>query len=289
MGASSPRKGFSPEPTQTIYNKHGDLMIANYHTHTYRCHHATGTEEEYIKTAINGGIKYMGFSDHIPCTNPDGSESRYRVYMDDRFNYSRKVLSLKEKYKDKIDIKLGYEAEYLPWAFDKMLEVCEETDAEYLILGQHIIGDEKGKEYVSILNSDSEEKLEDYVRLVTEGMRTGYFSYVAHPDVINFTGDKEIYLKHMRKICDASLETDVPLELNFLGIRDERIYPNSDFWELVGEVGCDVVYGFDAHSVKSAYDGESLKKAEEMREKYGLNVLEIPPIRDIRKMATKNS
>ena len=93
----------------------------------------------------------------------------------------------------------------------------------------------------------------------------------------------------MGKICEASLETGVPLELNFLGIRDGRIYPNQEFWKLVGEMGCNVVYGFDAHETKAAYDGESLEKAEKMREKYGLKVLEIPPIRDIRKMTTKNA
>ena len=265
-------------------------MIANYHNHTYRCHHATGREDEYIKKAIAGGIKYMGFSDHIPCVNSDGSESGYRVSMDDRFNYSRSVLSLKEKYKDEIDIKLGYEAEYTPTLFDKMIEVCRETGAEYLILGQHFIGDEYKKDHVSGNKSpDSEERLKAYVKQVIEGMRTGYFSYVAHPDVINFTGKKKIYLEHMRKICEASLELDVPLELNFLGIRDNRHYPNSVFWKLVGEMGCKVVYGCDAHDKKSAYDGESFKKAEKMRKKYGLNVIEIPPIKDIRELMTKNA
>lgn len=264
-------------------------MIANYHTHTYRCHHAMGTEEQYIENAIKGGIKYMGFSDHIPCVYPSGKESSYRVSMDDRMAYSKKILSLKEKYKDIIDIKLGYEAEYIPALFDNMLDVCRETDAEYLILGQHVIGNENKMEYVSILDSDSEEKLEDYVRLVTEGMRTGYFSYVAHPDVINFTGDTDVYLKHMRKICEVSCETGVPLEVNFLGIRADRHYPDPDFWKLVGEIGCDVVYGFDAHNAEAAYDGESLEKAEKMREKYGLKVLEIPPIRDIRKLSTKKA
>ena len=27
-------------------------MIANYHTHTYRCHHASGVERDYIEKAI---------------------------------------------------------------------------------------------------------------------------------------------------------------------------------------------------------------------------------------------
>ena len=39
-------------------------MIANYHTHTWRCHHADGTEREYVENAIAAGIKILGFSDH---------------------------------------------------------------------------------------------------------------------------------------------------------------------------------------------------------------------------------
>ena len=37
----------------------------NYHTHTYRCGHAIGLDEEYVQEAIKAGIKRMGFSDHI--------------------------------------------------------------------------------------------------------------------------------------------------------------------------------------------------------------------------------
>ena len=38
-------------------------MIANYHTHTYRCHHADGTEREYVERAIENGLKIFGFSE----------------------------------------------------------------------------------------------------------------------------------------------------------------------------------------------------------------------------------
>ena len=37
----------------------------NYHTHTTRCYHASGKDEEYVKAAIKAGIKELGFSDHI--------------------------------------------------------------------------------------------------------------------------------------------------------------------------------------------------------------------------------
>ena len=41
-------------------------LIANYHTHTPRCHHAGGTEREYVEAALSVGMKTLGFSDHGP-------------------------------------------------------------------------------------------------------------------------------------------------------------------------------------------------------------------------------
>ena len=40
-------------------------LLYNYHTHTYRCGHASGKEEDYVLAAIKLGIKRLGFSDHI--------------------------------------------------------------------------------------------------------------------------------------------------------------------------------------------------------------------------------
>ena len=54
-------------------------MIANYHTHTYRCGHAVGEDREYVEKAIERGLQVLGFSDHVPMPFPDGHESRFRV------------------------------------------------------------------------------------------------------------------------------------------------------------------------------------------------------------------
>ncbi len=37
--------------------------MKNYHTHTKRCGHAKGTDEEYVIAAIEGGFDELGFSD----------------------------------------------------------------------------------------------------------------------------------------------------------------------------------------------------------------------------------
>lgn len=41
----------------------------NYHTHTTRCGHACGRDEDYVIQAIRNGYKKIGFSDHMPYKN----------------------------------------------------------------------------------------------------------------------------------------------------------------------------------------------------------------------------
>ena len=42
------------------------MRKTNYHMHTYRCMHASGTDEEYVLSAIKNGYEEIGFSDHSP-------------------------------------------------------------------------------------------------------------------------------------------------------------------------------------------------------------------------------
>ena len=98
-------------------------MDYNYHTHTSRCGHATGSDEEYVKRAIEAEIKHLDFSDHIPFIFPDGHEDNWRVPMDKAEEYVKSIRHLAEKYRDKVDIIIGFEMEYYPVHFDKMLNM----------------------------------------------------------------------------------------------------------------------------------------------------------------------
>ena len=105
------------------------------------------------------------------------------------------------------------------------------------------------------------------------GARTGMFSYVAHPDVINFTGDKKIYTKKMTHLAEKLNELDIPVEFNFLGFSTGRHYPNRDFWKIVSEVGNKVIIGLDAHEPDVFDNKKDLRKAHRY-----LNELEIEPL-----------
>ena len=112
-------------------------MIENFHTHTTRCRHAAGTEEDYIQQAIAAGLKVLGFSDHTPFLFPGTYYSKMRMYPYEIQDYAATVLALKEKYAGQLDIRLGLEVEYYPDRMADMLELIAPCGNEYMILGQH--------------------------------------------------------------------------------------------------------------------------------------------------------
>lgn len=255
-------------------------MIANYHAHTERCRHATGTEEEYVQNAIARGLKIFGFSDHTPQFFPGEYYSRMRMFPDQLEDYCKTVLQLRDKYKGQIEIPLGLEVEYYPDIFDELLPRIQDAGIEYIILGQHWNGNEEGEPYNG-RPSDDEVKLYRYCSQAMTAMEMGIFSYLCHPGLLNFTGDLKIYEKHMRKICKVAVETDTPVEINLLGIRENRHYPTEAFWAIAAEEGCKAVLGIDAHKAEEIEDLEPEKKALELVEKYGLTLLETVPLKKI--------
>ncbi len=249
-------------------------MIANYHTHTFRCKHAKGQDEEYILRAIEGGLKILGFSDHAPVNCVEGYNGWWRVQPEDAEEYIESLKALREKYKDKIKIYIGFEMEYYPELFDKMYSYVKSLGAEYIILGEHYIGSEWDGSIHSNREGHTEEDLIKYTDLLIEGMKTGKYLYVAHPDMFRFDGDDEFYAKESERLCRAAKELDVPLELNMLGIFDNRNYPNEKFLKVAGKIGCKMIFGFDAHEPYRAYDDKSLAKAQELVKKYNINLID---------------
>jgi len=249
------------------------LMFANYHTHTYRCHHANGTEREYIEKAIASGIKILGFSDHIPYYFPKGFYSSFRMKFEEVQGYIETLQNLRNEYIKDIQIFIGFECEYYPDYFEQTIKKLSEYEYDYLILGQHFIENE-----ISCIASGSPTKdeniLQIYVDQTIEAMKTRKFTYFAHPDIINYTGNLDTYTKHMKRLCMCANELDIPLEINFLGISDRRNYPCDKFFSIASEVGNKIIFGCDAHNSFAIGDSATLSEAEKFAERHKLNVID---------------
>lgn len=248
-------------------------MIANYHTHTWRCHHASGTEREYIEEAIKGGLAILGFSDHAPMPYEGGHTPGVRMEMDQLDDYVETVQALRKEYAGALEIHIGLEAEYYPKYWDAFLKEARAHSIEYLIMGQHFLGNETDGAYSGRPCGD-ENTLIQYVEQVIEGLSTGCFTYLAHPDLFNYTGSPEVYEKHMRRLCRFTREAGIPLEINLLGLGTHRNYPNPLFWKIAGEEGNTAILGSDAHMPGNVVRPELIREGGEIAEANGLPILE---------------
>lgn len=265
-------------------------MKYNYHTHTYRCHHAYGTEREYVETAIERGLKGLGFSDHVPYPLPVMPKKPFRMSLEETTGYYRTIGELREEYAGEIDIYIGFEAEYYPKHFNDMIEHLEESAAklasgkrvscEYLILGQHFTFNEYDGQASGSETAD-ERQLASYVENVAAAIETGKITYIAHPDLMRYTGDRHIYDRYMGEMIKCASLHNVPLEINLLGLHTGRHYPCGHFWELVADSEASVVMGCDAHDKGSVGNPQLIEEGHCFAKKFGLRVLDEIPLRPV--------
>lgn len=255
------------------------FLAANYHTHTPRCGHAGGTEREYIENAIRAGIRTLGFADHAPYPFPKSYRSGMRMEVEETEAYTQTLCELREEYKNDIRILIGYETEYYPAYFDAALRNICAYPVDYLIMGQHFLDNEITRVYVGAKTED-ETILVRYVSQVIAGLETGVFSYLAHPDLPHFTGDSKVYDTQMRRLCERAKQLDIPLEINFLGLKEHRWYPYSRFWEIVRETDNRVIFGCDAHQPDMLSDKHTLCEALSYAEKLGIHPSQELVLRD---------
>ena len=249
-------------------------MKANFHTHTYRCHHAKGEDREYFEAAAERGLEVLGFSDHSPYWFPEGYYSNFRMRPEEVEGYVGSLELLAEEFKDKFKTYIGYEMEFYPEYFDRALnDVIKQHRCDYLILGQHFPRTEIGCPS-SGAPHEKKEDLADYVDNVCNAMKTGYFFYVAHPDVFNFTGNLDFYREEMTRLCTVAKETKTPLEINLLGLWQRRDYPREEFWKIAASVGIKAILGCDAHRPCDLADPEIINQGLEYAEKFGVELIE---------------
>lgn len=228
-------------------------MKHNFHTHTTRCKHAIGTDEQYVQAALESGFDVLGFADHAPWAFATDYVSHCRMPADQWADYKQSVLSLKEKYQGQIDIRLGLECEYYGKYFDQLRRLRDDG-CEYFILACHFLFTEEEFQYIGLTCRESEDEVLRYAEQTAKGIQTGLFSYVAHPDLYMMYRDEmtPACMEAADMICQAAKEARMPIEYNLLGLLGEltghpRGYPNADFWRYVRKWDNDVILGVDAH------------------------------------------
>lgn len=264
--------------------------ITNFHTHTNLCKHAEGTPQDYIDQAAKEGCSALGFSDHCP-------------YPESFFDYWPHIRMSVEDipvYKQWIDecrdtapfpLFMGFECEWDPaisgWYTD---ELKSRYNAQYLVFGPHWVTD--GSTHIYTRDIDSPSMLNKYIDQTVQGMASGAFSFVAHPDLF-LCGHTFYEWDEQTKACsqaiiDAASDLNLPLEINGLGMnralsdtkRGMRYaYPYLEFWEMVAQSDAKVICNSDAHNPKDVIF--NAWRARDFASRFGFEIESVPMKLDI--------
>ena len=216
------------------------------HNHTSLCKHASGSMEDYVKKAIEKGIKFFGFSDHAPME----FDYQYRMSFEEMPTYEKNVKKLKEKYKDKIEILLGYEVDFTPFVDKRVLE----REVDYLIGSVHFL-DNWGFDNPEFIKEwdkrDVEDVYKEYFSKIEEMANSKLFDIVGHIDLVKVFGHKIKNIKDIAKNAIKAIKNSkMSVEINTAGLRKpvKELYPSDELLEMILNENIDITLSSDAHS-----------------------------------------
>ena len=236
--------------------------LTNFHTHTALCRHARGAPADYMREALKAGCGALGFSDHCPYPSEDVAMRwpRLRMRESQMPAYVEGVREAKKIAQEAdVPVYLGFECEWdsamYSWYKDDLLG---SVGADYLVLGSHwvILEDDVHLHIAEVTSGAS--TLRMYIDQTIEGMASGLYKFVAHPDIFmqgwrEWDGEAQACA---RAILDAAEDLGLPLEVNGYGLIKDQFetsrglryyYPYTEFWQLVAERGLPVICNSDAH------------------------------------------
>jgi histidinol-phosphatase (PHP family) len=261
-------------------------MLSDYHLHLRPDGHDALAEqyytdanvERYRAAADERGIAELGVSEHVYRFEQvlDVWEHPFWVAYayDDLDAYCAFV-------REQTDLRLGIEADFVPGAEDRMANLLQARDFDYVIGSVHFIreGAVDMDDY-SVWDSGRsvEEIWRRYFQTIGEAARSGLFDVVAHPDLVKMWGPErprpEGDLRRFYELAiDGIAEGGVAVELSTAGLRKRvaELYPAPAFLQMCLEAGAPVALSSDAHRPEDV--GADYDQALELLDSLGVGEL----------------
>lgn len=246
-------------------------MTANYHTHTRWCKHATGEIEDYIRAAITCGLEELAITEHVPQRdNFDYNRMQWREFA----AYNEELDQMIDKYRGQILVRKGFECEYYPESLKDYETFRDQYGYRLLVLAQHTTIDKRHDSFCMT----NPRQLRQYAADTCQGLESGMFAFLAHPDVImcSYRRVDDHVRETMGRIFSTCQRLHIPVEINANGYHYDRGYPCREIWRLAADYDLDCLVNSDAHRPENLY-GPGIAACEQMARELGLRVLDKLP------------
>lgn len=233
------------------------------HTHHVRCGHALGDLEDYVRHAVEIGIRILGISDHAPLFAHEDDHPAPRIQMarSEFPRYLEEARRLQRTYAGAIQVLVGVEADYVPGSEDVYRDALAREELDFVIGSVHAFGPHHVYQRETWeQGTDRAELFGSYFRHVQGAARSGMFDVLAHFDAIKVFGPDvfEVAPRELEQTIDAIAESGITVEINTAGLRKcGEVFPRPS---LIGELarrGVPFTFGSDAHAPGELLHGGS--------------------------------
>ena len=261
-------------------------VLTDYHLHlrpdvldaTPERYFTAANVERYLAAASERGIAELGVSEHVYRFEQAldvWQHPLWREYAhDDLDEYCAFV-------RERTDLRLGIEADFVPGAEDRMANLLGAHDFDYVVGSVHFLREAAidMDDYSVWDGAHSPEQIwRRYFETLGEAARSGLFDVLAHPDLVKVWGaERPRPQGDLRRYYELALEgiaeSGVAVEVSTAGLRKRarELYPAPAFLQMCLEAGAEVALSSDAHRPEDV--GADYEQALELLAELGVSEL----------------
>jgi histidinol-phosphatase (PHP family) len=246
-------------------------MLTDYHVHLRPDEPGTEPDdyfteanvERYLAAAGEAGIEELGVSEHVHRFRQALGVWDHPFWLEN----ARDDLDAYADFVRESPLRLGIEMDYVAGREDRIANLLDSCDLDYVIGSVHYVRDKAVDHDVWDIwesVSDPDRVWELYFATLAEAARSGLFDVLAHPDLVKVWGagrpaperDQRFYYEVAVEAVD---ESGIAVEVSTAGLRKPvgEIYPSRGFAEMCVDAGAAFSLSSDAHvpeHVGFAYD-----------------------------------
>ncbi|RKQ93781.1 histidinol-phosphatase (PHP family) [Solirubrobacter pauli] len=264
-------------------------MLTDYHVHlrpdgnahTASDYFTPANAERYREVATERGVAELGVAEHV---------HRFTAALDvwQHPFWRQSALDDLDAYvgfvREETDLKLGIEADYLKGREDRMANLLDQHEWDYVVGSVHFLGDfaVDFDDETDIWRQEmsAERVWTKYFEALAESARSGLYDIISHPDLVKIWGKgRPVPEKDLRffyePAVEAMLEGNVAMELSTAGLRKPvgEMYPAPAYLEMAVDAGVPIALSSDAHVTDHLAFGYD--KAVELLERHGVKEIAV--------------
>jgi histidinol-phosphatase (PHP family) len=258
--------------------------LGNYHTHTRHCD-GSGEPCEFAEAALRKGMRRLGFSGHNVLPFP----TAWTMPAANLEGYLREVREVKARFRDRLEVFLGIEADYLPGVTSPVHPAIRALKLDFVIGSVHFVAPASGTATWTVDNTADEFEtlakesfggdvralVERYYRLVAEMAESTTPDIIGHFDLVKktnrdghwFREDAAWYREAVNHALDAVKRSGSTMEINTGGVvrnTSGAYYPSEWILREAHRRGIPMMVNADAHAPEHI-DGHFAEAAHILR------------------------